>query len=103
MYGFTLMCEITKEYIKISHKISTDAPQNMHFTDFLCVCVICDIFELWRHVSLSEAVPSAPSDQIWSSVGLRSFHQERCYIYLLPYSLLVLESRGTILKGQRDR
>ena len=46
VYGFKILCEISKGTFEISHKILNLYTANMYFTVFFA----CDdIFELWRH------------------------------------------------------
>ena len=51
VYGFKILCEISKGTFEISHKIWTHTPQNMHFTVLIfCVWVTislnCDVISL---------------------------------------------------------
>ena len=56
VYGFEILREFVKGTFKISPKILNLYTAKYAFTDFMCVCVIYDVFELWRS-NLSETIP----------------------------------------------
>ena len=49
MYGFTILCEISKGTFEISHKILNLYTAKYAFYRFQFLRVSNDIFELWRH------------------------------------------------------
>ena len=56
MYGFKILCEISKVPFEISHKILNPYTAKYAFYRLLFFFVIYDILELWRH-KLSETAP----------------------------------------------
>ena len=44
-----MLCEISKVHFEISHKILNTYTAKYAFYRLLLLCVIYDIFELWRH------------------------------------------------------
>ena len=49
MYGFNILCEISKGTFEISHKILNPYIAKQAFYWLLFLFVIFDILELWRH------------------------------------------------------
>ena len=49
MYGFKILCEISKGTFEISHKILNPYTAKYAFHRFQFLHVSYDIFELWRH------------------------------------------------------
>ena len=49
MYGFKILCEISKGTFEISHKILNPYTAKYAFYRFQFLRVSYDIFELWRH------------------------------------------------------
>ena len=49
MYGFKILREIWKGTFEISHRIFNPYTAKYAFYRVLFLCVIYDIFELWRH------------------------------------------------------
>ena len=51
VYGLKIMCEISKGTFKISHNILNPYTTKYEsYWIYIFLCVICDIFELWRHL-----------------------------------------------------
>ena len=49
VYGFKILCEISKGTFEISHKILNPYTAKYAFHRLLFLLVSYDIFELWRH------------------------------------------------------
>ena len=49
MYGFKILCEISKGTFEISHKILNPYIAKYAFDWLIFLFVIYDIFELWHH------------------------------------------------------
>ena len=49
VYGLKILCEISNVPFEISHKILNPYTAKYALCWLVILCVICDIFELWRH------------------------------------------------------